>query len=63
MDPIDEELGAKVKAANLTLYYISDLEKIGQARDKVTRPPKADDLCTICYSSGTTGLPVPMVII
>lgn len=58
MDPIDENLKRLCKDKNIDLLYIKDIEKKGKKAPAAHRKPSKDDLCTICYSSGTTGLPV-----
>ena len=34
-----------------------ELMKIGHEHRVVNVPPHAEDVCTICYTSGTTGVP------
>lgn len=58
MDQVDSDIRASVEGNGLQIHYISDLESIGKSRSLTVRPPAPSDLCTICYSSGTTGLPV-----
>ena len=36
---------------------MSEIEKIGSEHRVPCIPPKPDDICTICYTSGTTGVP------
>jgi len=36
---------------------LSTLEQLGRARPLPHIPPKPTDVCTICYTSGTTGVP------
>lgn len=57
MDQIDNEIKGKVQQHGLKIYTVADLETIGEKRELVVQAPKPSDLCTICYSSGTTGLP------
>ena len=41
----------------ITLYSMSEIEKIGKEHRSPVNPPKPDDICTICYTSGTTSIP------
>ena len=43
------------KSGSKIIYYGDLLEKSTGPFEP--RPPKAEDLCTICYTSGTTGMP------
>lgn len=36
---------------------MSEIEKIGQENRVENTPPKPSDICTICFTSGTTGVP------
>ncbi|KAI3634211.1 hypothetical protein MIR68_007815 [Amoeboaphelidium protococcarum] len=45
------------KAAGVEIILWSDAESEGSENVAELRPPQAEDLCTICYTSGTTGLP------
>jgi long-subunit acyl-CoA synthetase (AMP-forming) len=61
MDPIDDEVEKSCRLKDITCCYIKDLEMNGNDRKFQHRKPSPTDLCTICYSSGTTGLPVYIV--
>ncbi|KAM7453769.1 hypothetical protein BLSTO_05479 [Blastocystis sp. subtype 1] len=50
----DRELAAN---AGVKLYSMSEIEEIGKEHHAPCTPPKPDDICTICYTSGTTGVP------
>ncbi|KAL3160851.1 hypothetical protein ABBQ38_009253 [Trebouxia sp. C0009 RCD-2024] len=39
------------------LYKLEDVAHMGQQHPKAHIPPSPTDLCTICYTSGTTGVP------
>lgn len=44
-----------MKAANVRVISLHDLERIGEAYPTNPTPPQATDIATICYTSGTTG--------
>lgn len=45
-----------LERANVELIFFGDLLNSSQAEFE-PRPPRPEDLCTICYTSGTTGMP------
>lgn len=59
IEPMTDELRAAASEHNIRVITFEELERIG--RDAEHRPehqpPKAQDLATICYTSGTTGTP------
>ena len=72
MDPIDAgekpgySKGAILKSlaadAGLQIHYLGDVEALGAASQLPMRPPRPDDVCTINYTSGTTGNPKGVVL-
>ena len=42
---------------NITILTTQDVMAIGHDHRVVNTPPRAEDVCTICYTSGTTGVP------
>eukprot|EP00983_Pelagomonas_calceolata_P050075 1141799-Pelagomonas_calceolata.AAC.1 len=44
-----------VKDRGLTLYSFDDFKKMGAEKPADPVPPSPEDLCTIMYTSGTTG--------
>ena len=48
---------AMMRAVNVKTISLHDLERIGEAYPAPPRPPQANDIATICYTSGTTGKP------
>ncbi|KNC98236.1 uncharacterized protein SPPG_06636 [Spizellomyces punctatus DAOM BR117] len=57
MDTPDEELIAKGKGLDVEVISIIDLEREGAEKPKEGTLPTKDTIATICYTSGTTGLP------
>ncbi|KAJ2892146.1 medium-chain fatty acid-CoA ligase faa2, partial [Coemansia aciculifera] len=45
------------KAAGVVLLDVPQVMGMGAANPALPRPPLPEDLCTICYTSGTTGQP------
>lgn len=72
LDSLDHgELATHTKAAVLNeiaaqhgieIYSINQVEEIGARSGRPVRPPRNDDICTINYTSGTTGVPKGVVI-
>ena len=54
---ISEKTREVVKQCNLKIYSFDEILEAGKAHPAVFNPPCAEDVCTICYTSGTTGLP------
>ncbi|XP_032666476.1 long-chain-fatty-acid--CoA ligase 5 isoform X1 [Odontomachus brunneus] len=47
----------RAKNRGVELYKFDDIERLGAQKNHPEMPPEASDLCTICYTSGTTGNP------
>ncbi|XP_014474921.1 PREDICTED: long-chain-fatty-acid--CoA ligase 5 isoform X2 [Dinoponera quadriceps] len=47
----------RAKNRGVELYKFDDIERLGAQKNYPELPPKASDLCTVCYTSGTTGNP------
>lgn len=61
-DKLSEEELSKYSEAlasnDVEIIYLGDLlSSPGASVPYVPRPPRPEDLCTICYTSGTTGMP------
>jgi long-chain acyl-CoA synthetase len=48
--------------ASFDLVRFEDLIKVGQANPKSHVPPRPSQLCKICYTSGTTGVPKGVMV-
>lgn len=57
MEKPNEKVSAAAAGAGLKLMTFEDVEASGKENIQEFVPPKADDLHTICFTSGTTGLP------
>ena len=57
MDEVDADLKAKANEAGIELLSFSEAEAEGAQSIVDLRTPAAEDLATICYTSGTTGVP------
>ncbi|KAJ8971235.1 hypothetical protein NQ317_011499 [Molorchus minor] len=55
----DIRVSTKQRAKNMGIEVVkfTDVEALGAKRSHPEVPPKATDLATICYTSGTTGNP------
>lgn len=47
----------RAKNRGVDIYTFEEVEKMGAAKMHSELPPKPQDLCTVCYTSGTTGNP------
>ncbi|XP_035669719.1 long-chain-fatty-acid--CoA ligase 1-like isoform X2 [Branchiostoma floridae] len=57
MDAISEDARKMAEECHVELVPFSEVEEQGKQNLQEAVPPKPDDLCTICYTSGTTGNP------
>jgi len=48
---------ANCKEAGIEIYHLDEIEKLGRENPIASNPPKPQDLCMVCYTSGTTGTP------
>uniref|UniRef100_A0A8D0C5Q1 Long-chain-fatty-acid--CoA ligase n=1 Tax=Salvator merianae TaxID=96440 RepID=A0A8D0C5Q1_SALMN len=57
MDPFDDKLKQKAATLGLEILSLQEIEALG--RNNLSRPvlPKPEDLCIVCFTSGTTGNP------
>nr|CAD7201597.1 unnamed protein product [Timema douglasi] len=47
----------RARNRGVEIIRFEDVEKLGASKDNPEVPPKLTDVCTICYTSGTTGNP------
>lgn len=57
IEKIPVELKSKAEQLGISLISFDQLEKQGEKSPKERKPAKKDDVCVVCYTSGTTGLP------
>ncbi|KAJ1507134.1 Long chain acyl-CoA synthetase 7 peroxisomal [Coelomomyces lativittatus] len=57
MDLFPDDVLRKAEACSIHLVALVNVEKKGQEVPKLPVLPTSDDLATICYTSGTTGVP------
>ena len=54
---VSEKTQQVARECNVTVVSFNDIIKEGHEHPVPVMPPSADDVCTICYTSGTTGQP------
>ncbi|CAH0387269.1 unnamed protein product [Bemisia tabaci] len=47
----------RAKNRGIEVLRFEDVERLGASKSYAEVPPKPNDLCTVCYTSGTTGNP------
>lgn len=55
--PISKETTELAKRKGINMLSFEYVEKLGAEKKNRPVPPQPEDLCTICYTSGTTGNP------
>lgn len=55
--PLRVETMQRAKNRGIDIHTFEEVEKLGASKNFPEVPPRPGDLCTICYTSGTTGYP------
>jgi len=55
--PIRQTTLERARSRGIQIFSFIDVEKLGAKGNHPEVPPTAEDLCTVCYTSGTTGNP------
>ncbi|XP_075360172.1 long-chain-fatty-acid--CoA ligase 5 [Mycteria americana] len=57
MDLFDQELKDRGAKAGVEILALQEVEELGRNNIREPVPPKPEDLCIVCFTSGTTGNP------
>ncbi|CRK87831.1 CLUMA_CG001619, isoform A [Clunio marinus] len=57
INPLHSDTLRRIKNSAIQVYTFDEVENLGSISNIIERPPVPEDLCTICYTSGTTGNP------
>lgn len=55
--PLRQATLQRAKNRGIDIHTFEEVEKLGAQKDQPELPPRPEDVCTICYTSGTTGNP------
>lgn len=47
----------RAKNRGIELVRFEEVERLGATKSHPEVPPRINDICTVCYTSGTTGTP------
>ncbi|CAG8467059.1 7195_t:CDS:2 [Funneliformis caledonium] len=62
LDTIDQEFNDLANALDVKILNFTDVEQVGSVQPVEAENAKPDDVATICYTSGTTGIPKGAVL-
>eukprot|EP00062_Callorhinchus_milii_P019794 gi/632974728/ref/XP_007903840.1/ PREDICTED: long-chain-fatty-acid--CoA ligase 5 [Callorhinchus milii] len=57
MDPFDDALKERGIKCKVDVLSLKEVEDLGRDNQKPPIPPKPEDVCVVCFTSGTTGDP------
>ncbi|XP_043568665.1 long-chain-fatty-acid--CoA ligase 5 [Chiloscyllium plagiosum] len=57
MDPFDDALKEHGTKCGIEVLSLKEVEDLGRANLKKPIPPEPEDMCIVCFTSGTTGNP------
>ncbi|XP_048407064.1 long-chain-fatty-acid--CoA ligase 5 [Stegostoma tigrinum] len=57
MDPFDDALKERGTKCGVEVLSLKEVEDLGRENLKKPVPPKPEDMCIVCFTSGTTGDP------
>ncbi|XP_020392921.1 long-chain-fatty-acid--CoA ligase 5 isoform X1 [Rhincodon typus] len=57
MDPFDDALKERGTKCGVAVLSLKEVEDLGRENLKKPVPPKPEDMCIVCFTSGTTGDP------
>ncbi|KAM8923821.1 long-chain-fatty-acid--CoA ligase 5 [Pelodytes ibericus] len=57
MEPFEDQLNQRGEKCGVEVLLMKDVEYLGKENFKKPVPPKPEDMCVICFTSGTTGDP------